>query len=157
MLAANAPADSARYAAEVAFYLHDNISDTDSVTASYGVAKNYLDLLRSLSPADPDDRVVLSYLADVAFCPESVPSLHAQATGWGLVLSGQQAVVIVNSLNQPVGSLSPGTLVQISCTSYAGAITGPFGTSTLWDFVGTGYVPDPYLYTGTNLPVAPNC
>ena len=36
-------------------------------------------------------------------------------------------------------------------------MTGTYGTSTLWDKIGTGYVADAYVSTGSDGQVAPNC
>jgi hypothetical protein len=46
----------------------------------------------------------------------------------------------------------------IECYVNGESVTGPFGTSTIWDRVGPGhYVSDAYLQTGSDLPVAPAC
>lgn len=156
MLDNGIPHSSQRYAAEVALYLHSQRTDVDSASEAYRVATQYFDVLSKLNPRDPDDQAVLSYLALTAFCPDAVPSLETRVTGWGIVLT-DQPVQVVNSKNQSIGLLAPGTMVQIECTIYWFEVTGPYGTSTLWDFIGTGYVPDSYLYTGTNMPVAPGC
>ena len=36
-------------------------------------------------------------------------------------------------------------------------VTGTFGTTTLWDNIGTGYISDAYVNTGSDGQVAPNC
>lgn len=57
-----------------------------------------------------------------------------------------------------VGSLSDGTSVKISCQTTGTSVTGTYGTSNIWDKIGTGqYVPDAYIYTGSDGRVAPNC
>jgi hypothetical protein len=56
-----------------------------------------------------------------------------------------------------VGSLSNGTRVNIRCHKSGTRVTGTYGTSTLWDYIGTGYVSDAYVYTGTDGRVAPWC
>lgn len=156
MLDNGTPLSSQRYAAEVALYLHSERTGTDSVGEAFRVATEYFTVLRDLDPRNPDDRTVLAYLAYTAFCPDAVPSLQPKTTGWGIVLT-EQPVKVVDANNQPVGMLAPGTLVQIKCTFSGFAVEGPYGTSSLWNFIGTGYVPDSYLYTGTDLPVAPGC
>ena len=37
------------------------------------------------------------------------------------------------------------------------AVTGTYGTSTLWDRIGNGYIADAYVYTGADGQVAPTC
>jgi hypothetical protein len=57
-----------------------------------------------------------------------------------------------------VDSLSDGTSVKISCQTTGTSVTGTYGTSNIWDKIGTGrYVPDAYIYTGSDGRVAPNC
>jgi len=48
--------------------------------------------------------------------------------------------------------------VIIECYSLGDTVTGTYGTSNIWDRIGTGnYVSDTYLQTGSDLPVAPVC
>jgi hypothetical protein len=56
-----------------------------------------------------------------------------------------------------IGSAPDGARVTISCQKAGTKVTGTFGTSNLWDKIGTGYVADAYVYTGTDGRVAPNC
>lgn len=56
-----------------------------------------------------------------------------------------------------VGSLSDGAQVTISCQVHGSSVTGTYGTSTLWDFVGDGYIADAYVATGSDGQVAPTC
>lgn len=56
-----------------------------------------------------------------------------------------------------VGSVADGASVNITCQKHGSQVTGTFGTTTLWDFIGTGYVSDAYVYTGSNGQVAPTC
>jgi len=57
-----------------------------------------------------------------------------------------------------VGSVANGTKVTIHCQKQGEAISGPFGTSALWDRIGSGqYVSDAYVYTGSDGRVAPAC
>lgn len=56
-----------------------------------------------------------------------------------------------------VGSVGDGTHVTIKCQKHGEAVTGTYGTSTLWDFIGNGYVADAYVATGSDGRVAPLC
>lgn len=57
-----------------------------------------------------------------------------------------------------VGSLSNGSHVTIYCQKNGQTITGTYGTSKLWNRIGTGrYIPDAYTYTGSDGRVAPDC
>ena len=56
-----------------------------------------------------------------------------------------------------VGSLADGAHVTITCQKQGSSVKGTYGTSTLWDFVGKGYISDAYVNTGSNGQVAPTC
>ncbi|MFF8656340.1 SH3 domain-containing protein [Streptomyces huasconensis] len=57
-----------------------------------------------------------------------------------------------------VGRLSAGTRVTIQCQKPGETVTGPTGTSNLWDRIGSGrYVSDTYVRTGSDGYVAPRC
>jgi hypothetical protein len=56
-----------------------------------------------------------------------------------------------------VGSVSDGATVTITCQKRGQSITGTYGTSTLWDKIGGGYVADAYVSTGSDGQVAPTC
>jgi len=56
-----------------------------------------------------------------------------------------------------VGSVADGEKVKITCQKQGTSVTGTYGTSTLWDYIGTGYVSDAYIYTGSDGQVAPTC
>jgi murein DD-endopeptidase MepM/ murein hydrolase activator NlpD len=56
-----------------------------------------------------------------------------------------------------VGSVADGASVRITCQKYGQSVRGTYGTSTLWDFVGTGYVSDAYVSTGSDGRVARLC
>ncbi|MEI2779625.1 MAG: hypothetical protein V9G19_27440 [Tetrasphaera sp.] len=53
------------------------------------------------------------------------------------------------------------TYISIDCTITGAAVSGPYGTTTLWDHTSyagkSGYVSDAWVYTGTANPVAPTC
>jgi hypothetical protein len=56
-----------------------------------------------------------------------------------------------------VGTVGDGTFVTITCQKKGSSVTGTYGTTTLWDKIGAGYVSDAYVYTGTDGRVAPDC
>ena len=57
-----------------------------------------------------------------------------------------------------VSSIKKGTRVDISCQTYGSTVTGTYGTSNVWDKIGSGrYVSDAYVYTGRDGFVAPKC
>lgn len=57
-----------------------------------------------------------------------------------------------------VGSLENGDAVTIYCQVRGQSITGTYGTSTLWNRIGSGrFIPDAYTYTGSDGRVAPDC
>lgn len=56
-----------------------------------------------------------------------------------------------------IGTVADGTRVSIKCQQVGQKVTGTFGTSSLWDKIGTGYVSDAYVYTGVDGRVAPDC
>jgi hypothetical protein len=56
-----------------------------------------------------------------------------------------------------VGSVADGAYVTISCQKVGQKISGTYGTSTLWDKIGAGFVADAYVQTGSDGRVAPLC
>lgn len=56
-----------------------------------------------------------------------------------------------------IGSVANGAQVTITCQKRGQAVTGTFGTSTLWNKIGKGYVSDAYVMTGSDGQVAPTC
>ena len=62
-----------------------------------------------------------------------------------------------SSSTAAVGSVADGASVRITCQRVGQSISGTYGTSTLWDFIGTGYVSDAYVSTGSDGRVAPDC
>jgi hypothetical protein len=57
-----------------------------------------------------------------------------------------------------IGTIAQGTAVSIDCVGYGTAVTGPFGTTTLWDEIGNRrWVSDAFVNTGTSLPIAMPC
>ncbi len=62
-----------------------------------------------------------------------------------------------SSSSAAVGSVSDGQNVRITCQQVGSSVTGTYGTSKLWDFIGNGYVADAYVRTGSDGRVAPDC
>lgn len=57
-----------------------------------------------------------------------------------------------------VTTIAKGTKVTIRCQTYGTTVKGTYGTSNIWDKIGTGrYVSDAYVYTGRDGFVAPRC
>lgn len=56
-----------------------------------------------------------------------------------------------------VDSVSDGATVTIKCQKRGESVTGTFGTTTLWDNIGNGFVSDAYVSTGSDGQVAPTC
>jgi hypothetical protein len=56
-----------------------------------------------------------------------------------------------------IGSVSDGAIVNIKCQKVGQSVSGTYGTSKLWDKIGTGYVSDAYVATGSDGRVAPLC
>jgi len=62
-----------------------------------------------------------------------------------------------NTSSAQVDSVSDGEVVEIKCQVHGSSVSGTFGTSTLWDFIGNGYIADAYVSTGSDGQVAPTC
>ncbi|MFD1296304.1 N-acetylmuramoyl-L-alanine amidase [Lysobacter gummosus] len=57
-----------------------------------------------------------------------------------------------------VDSLADGASVTIQCQTNGSSVTGTYGTSSLWNRIGSGrFIPDAYTYTGSDGRVAPDC
>jgi hypothetical protein len=56
-----------------------------------------------------------------------------------------------------IGAIADGTWVTITCQKRGQSITGTYGTSSLWDDIGNGFVSDAYMLTGSDGQVAPTC
>jgi hypothetical protein len=56
-----------------------------------------------------------------------------------------------------VGTVADGAHVTITCQKRGQSVTGTYGTSDIWDFIGNGYVADTFVNTGSNGLVAPLC
>ncbi|MEV5932029.1 SH3 domain-containing protein [Streptomyces sp. NPDC093250] len=54
--------------------------------------------------------------------------------------------------------LPEGSSVRINCQTPGTRVSGPYGTSNIWDNIGSGqYVSDAYIHTGSDGYVAPRC
>jgi hypothetical protein len=56
-----------------------------------------------------------------------------------------------------VGKLEDGQTVTITCQRVGDLVTGTFGTTDIWDNIGTGFVSDAFINTGSDARVAPDC
>ncbi|GES31119.1 peptidase [Streptomyces angustmyceticus] len=57
-----------------------------------------------------------------------------------------------------VRTLAEGARIQIRCQQHGQSVSGPYGTSDIWDCIGAGqYVSDAYVRTGSSGMVAPRC
>ncbi|BDH15867.1 peptidase [Streptomyces hygroscopicus] len=57
-----------------------------------------------------------------------------------------------------VSTLAEGARIQIRCQRHGQSVSGPYGTSDIWDCIGSGqYVSDAYVRTGSSGMVAPRC
>jgi uncharacterized protein YgiM (DUF1202 family) len=59
-----------------------------------------------------------------------------------------------------VGTVADGTGVTIYCQTNGTSVSGTYGTSTIWDRIGTGrFISDAYVYTGYDgfIPSVPRC
>ncbi|POX38471.1 hypothetical protein C3486_22870 [Streptomyces sp. Ru73] len=57
-----------------------------------------------------------------------------------------------------VRTLPAGSSVPIRCQRTGQRVIGPYGTSDIWDCIGSGqYVSDTYVHTGSDGFVAPRC
>jgi len=56
-----------------------------------------------------------------------------------------------------VGTVADGAKVTITCQINGSSVSGTYGTSSLWDYIGNGYVSDAYVATGSDGQVAPTC
>ncbi|ARF59653.1 peptidase [Streptomyces gilvosporeus] len=86
--------------------------------------------------------------------------MAAAATRSFQIAPGQQVRVRTGpSTSHPVvRKLAGGSWVGIHCQRRGQQITGPYGTTDIWDNIAPGqYVSDAYVHTGSDGPVAPNC
>ena len=95
-----------------------------------------------------------------AFSVVSVVSPAADAATGTVMTSGEN----LNIRSGPgtsynlIGKLAPGTVVSFSCYEQGSAVTGPYGTETIWDRLDSGgFVTDAWVYTGSNSAKVPLC
>ncbi|SEP50397.1 hypothetical protein [Amycolatopsis saalfeldensis] len=64
-----------------------------------------------------------------------------------------------NTAATAVKTVANGASVGIECQTAGNSVTGPLGTTTIWDYVPAlgGYVSDGYVKTGSDGRVAPDC
>jgi hypothetical protein len=62
-----------------------------------------------------------------------------------------------STTSEAVDSVADGAEVKITCQKLGTSVTGTYGTSKLWDFIGNGYVSDAYISTGSDGQVAKTC
>lgn len=66
-----------------------------------------------------------------------------------------------NSGTPGLGCIPNGATIAIECVKNGQAVSGPYGTETVWDrttYGGQlGFISDSWVYTGTNSAVAPDC
>jgi hypothetical protein len=56
-----------------------------------------------------------------------------------------------------VGTVNDGQKVTITCQVKGSTVSGTYGSSNLWDFIGDGYIADAFVSTGSDGQVAPTC
>ncbi|MGO1068254.1 SpoIID/LytB domain-containing protein [Lysobacter sp. CA199] len=57
-----------------------------------------------------------------------------------------------------VDTLADNASVTIQCQTNGSSVTGTYGTSKIWNRIGSGrFIPDAYTYTGSDTSVAPSC
>lgn len=85
----------------------------------------------------------------------------APVTAAAMYETGPETTVIhkTPSSSAPTnGSLGPRTTIEISCQTEGSSVSGPYGTSTIWDKIGyQKYIPDSYVNTGSDGYVTKRC
>ncbi|MFI7318351.1 SH3 domain-containing protein [Streptomyces venezuelae] len=99
--------------------------------------------------------------------PEAVGTVEAVEPEGAVEEAAARSYPIVADVNvrsgpgtsyRKVGRLSAGSRVTIACQKPGETVTGPTGTSKIWDRIGSGrYVSDTYVRTGSSGYVAPRC
>lgn len=90
----------------------------------------------------------------------ATPSAFASVTGTVITPSGENLNVRSGpgTSYSKVGALSSGASVTFNCYENGTAVTGPYGTETIWDQLSSGgFVSDAWIYTGQNGAVVPLC
>ncbi|UQA54659.1 M23 family metallopeptidase [Polyangium aurulentum] len=102
------------------------------------------------------------------FGTKNYTSQNGCSTGGGGGSTGAPGVVNTNGTpltvrsaastgSTAVGTVADGQKVTIKCQKQGTSVTGTYGTSTLWDYIGTGYIADAFVSTGSDGQVAPTC
>ncbi|MCL7456754.1 peptidoglycan DD-metalloendopeptidase family protein [Micromonospora echinofusca] len=87
----------------------------------------------------------------------------ASSTGSGTVNTNGTALTVRSGPGTgytAVGTVADGARVTIYCQTSGTSVTGTYGTSTIWDRIGSGrYIADAYVYTGYDgyIPGVPRC
>ncbi|MEV1143079.1 peptidoglycan DD-metalloendopeptidase family protein [Micromonospora sp. NPDC049799] len=87
----------------------------------------------------------------------------SSSTGSGTVNTSGTALTVRSGPGtgyDAVGTVADGTRVTIYCQTSGTSVTGTYGTSSIWDRIGTGrYIADAYVYTGHDgyIPNVPRC
>lgn len=97
----------------------------------------------------------------IRLAPAPAPAPAAQRTGKVLASPCLNFRSGPGAANPLIGCIPQNTIIPIQCTAQGNAVTGPYGTETIWDRTSyggkTGFVSDAWVYTGTNNAVAPSC
>ena len=78
----------------------------------------------------------------------------------GRVNTGGPALTVradASMASAAVGLVADAATVTITCQKIGESVAGTYGTSTLWDKIGAGFVPDAFVSTGSDGQVAPTC
>jgi murein DD-endopeptidase MepM/ murein hydrolase activator NlpD len=107
-----------------------------------------------------DVRVTIDGVAVLYYGDRNYTSSNSCVGPVGFVNTGGGSLNVRSGTNTgttSIGSVPHNGTVLITCQTYGQSISGTYGTSSLWDRVGSGYVADAYINTGSNNPVAPLC
>ncbi len=107
-----------------------------------------------------DQRVVVDGVSVYYFGDRSYTSRNACIGPAGTVnTAGASLTVRTGSSTSygAIGSAPDGGTIYMTCQKQGQTITGTYGTTNWWDKVGSGYVSDAYIYTGSDGRVAPLC
>ena len=88
------------------------------------------------------------------------PNVAEAATGRVITTNGTPIYVRSgpSSSASVIGSLPQGATVSFSCYLNGDAVTGPYGTETIWNRLDSGgFVSDSWLSTNSNGPIVPLC
>ncbi|MGB7962249.1 MAG: cutinase family protein [Propionicimonas sp.] len=93
--------------------------------------------------------------------PAPAPAPTVQRTGKVLASPCLNFRSGPGAANPLIGCIPLATIIPVQCTAQGNAVTGPYGTETIWDrtiYGGkTGFVSDAWVYTGSNNAVVPSC